>query len=170
MSYIIFGFHHIFCEYQLENCTTEFEQIRKSRNWGTVHQFPPDGTKTLNATWPQLTQPTQNPNAIAEDSNEDNWGTENEPSWDVSSYDVKSKVTNYLPRKRDVESPRVVEKSDALMLVGPDARHDDKILLSALKSVHRCHLDFCVQLRVETAAKLREINEWRWRSDNRACV
>ena len=59
-----------------------------------------------------------------------------------------------LPRESDVETPGIVEESDALMLVSSDAGHDDEVLLAPLEGVHRRHFDLRVQLRVQTPAEL----------------
>ena len=42
--------------------------------------------------------------------------------------------------ERHVESARVVEEADALMLVGTHARQDDEVLLPALEGVHAGYL------------------------------
>ena len=41
----------------------------------------------------------------------------------------------------DVEAPGVREEADALLLVGAHARHDDDVLLTALKRIHAADLN-----------------------------
>lgn len=54
----------------------------------------------------------------------------------------------------DVEPTRVVEESDALVLVASDARDDDVVLLATLERVDARDLDLLVELLLERAVEL----------------
>lgn len=44
--------------------------------------------------------------------------------------------------QRNIETSGIVQETDALVLVGPHTRQDDKVLLSALKSIHAGNFHF----------------------------
>ena len=50
------------------------------------------------------------------------------------------------PRKSNVQPPGVVQETDSLMLVAPNAAQDDVVFLSSLKRVDACHFDVLVQV------------------------
>ena len=58
------------------------------------------------------------------------------------------------PGEGDVEAARVVEESDALMLVAPHTGDDDVILLPSLERVDAGHFDLLVELLLERAVEL----------------
>lgn len=58
------------------------------------------------------------------------------------------------PSKGDVETPRIVEESNSLVLVAPDARDDDVVLLATLECVDAGDLDLLVKLLLERAVEL----------------
>mmetsp|Transcript_17786 Transcript_17786/g.49791 ORF Transcript_17786/g.49791 Transcript_17786/m.49791 type:complete len:242 (+) Transcript_17786:915-1640(+) len=61
--------------------------------------------------------------------------------------------------QRNVEAPRVVEKPDALVLVGADARQDDVVLLATLEGVHAGDLNVLVQLLAEAAVAQHHVDD-----------
>lgn len=44
--------------------------------------------------------------------------------------------------QRNIETSGIVQETDALVLVGPHTRQDDKVLLSALKGIHAGNFHF----------------------------
>lgn len=53
----------------------------------------------------------------------------------------------------DVEASRIVQESDALVVVGSYARQHDDVLLSSLKRVDGCNFDFVVRRRTERTGR-----------------
>ena len=50
------------------------------------------------------------------------------------------------PGQRNVQTTRIVEKADALVLVGTHARQYDEVLLATLERIDAGHLDFLYAL------------------------
>lgn len=46
------------------------------------------------------------------------------------------------PSERDVETSGIIEKADALVLIGSHTGQDDKVLLSALEGIHTGYFYF----------------------------
>lgn len=46
------------------------------------------------------------------------------------------------PSERHVETSGIIEKADALVLIGSHTGQDDKVLLSALKGIHAGYFNF----------------------------
>ena len=65
------------------------------------------------------------------------------------------------PRERNVQPPRVVEETDALVLVAPDAAEDDVVFLTALERVDACDLDLLVEVFLERAVVLHVVDDVR---------
>lgn len=54
----------------------------------------------------------------------------------------------------DVESTRIVQETDSLVVVASDTAEDDVVLLSSLERIDAGHLDVLVKLLLERAVKL----------------
>ena len=51
----------------------------------------------------------------------------------------------------DVQSTRIGQETDALMLVGSHAGEDNEVLFSSLESVDRCDFNLAIEVFLETA-------------------
>ncbi len=69
--------------------------------------------------------------------------------------------TESRPSHGNVQPPRVVQEPNALVLVGPDARENDEVLLPPLEGVHAGHLDLLVHLHVQRALVLHVVDDVR---------
>jgi len=83
---------------------------------------------------------------------------------------TKNDNTILRASESDIQSTRVVQETDALMLVTPDTAKDDIILFSALECVYTGHFDLFVEVLLEGAVELHIIDDIRalsfvWRDD-----
>mmetsp|Transcript_81322 Transcript_81322/g.136075 ORF Transcript_81322/g.136075 Transcript_81322/m.136075 type:complete len:496 (-) Transcript_81322:2259-3746(-) len=65
------------------------------------------------------------------------------------------------PCKCHIQPPRIIEKPNALMIIGPDKGKNDELLLTALERIHRRHFNLLVQLRAEGPVALHVIDNIR---------
>ena len=61
----------------------------------------------------------------------------------------------------DVQSSRVVQETDPLVLVAPNTAKDDVVLFSALECVHAGNFDLLIQVLLERAIKLHVVDDVR---------
>ena len=67
----------------------------------------------------------------------------------------------FLARVMATLSRLIVEETDARLVVGSNAREDDKILLATLERIHGRHLDLGVQLLTKHARARHVLNDVR---------
>ncbi|KAJ7264918.1 hypothetical protein B0H12DRAFT_215232 [Mycena haematopus] len=65
------------------------------------------------------------------------------------------------PRERDIQTTRVVQESDPLMLIAPHAAENNVILLSSLEGIHACDLNLLVQVLLERPIELHVVDDIR---------
>lgn len=63
--------------------------------------------------------------------------------------------------QRNVETSRVVQEPDALVLVAPDTGQNDVVLLSALESINAGNFDLLVEILSQGAVELHEVCDVR---------
>jgi hypothetical protein len=64
-------------------------------------------------------------------------------------------------RESDVQPPRVIQKSDSLVFIAPDAAEDNVVFLATLKSIHGCHLYFLVKVLLQRTVVLHIVDDVR---------
>ena len=64
-------------------------------------------------------------------------------------------------RQRNVQPARIVQESNALVLVAPNAAQDDVVLLSALEGVDAGNFDLFVKVLLERAVELHIVDDVR---------
>ena len=65
------------------------------------------------------------------------------------------------PRERNVQPPRVVEETNSLVLVAPDAAEDDVVLLPPLERVDAGNLDLLLQVLFQGPVELHVVHDVR---------
>ena len=61
----------------------------------------------------------------------------------------------------NIQTPRIVQESNALMLIASHAAEDDIVLLTTLKGIHACDFDFFVKIFLESAVELHVVEDIR---------
>lgn len=61
----------------------------------------------------------------------------------------------------DIQTPRIVQEADSLMLVGTHAGQDDVVLLASLEGVNRCNLNLLIELRAKGSIPLHVVDQVR---------
>ena len=61
----------------------------------------------------------------------------------------------------NIQTPRIVQESNALMLIASHAAEDDIVLLTTLKGIHACDFDFFVKIFLESAVELHVVDDIR---------
>ena len=65
----------------------------------------------------------------------------------------------FRTRESDVQPPRVIQKSDSLVFIAPDAAEDNVVFLATLKSIHRCHLYLLVKVLLQLTVVLHVVDD-----------
>jgi hypothetical protein len=67
----------------------------------------------------------------------------------------------FRTRESDVQPPRVIQKSNSLVFIAPDAAEDNVVFLATLKCVHGCHLYFLVKVLLQRTIVLHIVDNVR---------
>lgn len=64
-------------------------------------------------------------------------------------------------RESDVQTPRIVQEADTLMLIAPDAAKDDVVLLSTLERIHASNFNLLVEVLLQGSVELHVVHDVR---------
>jgi hypothetical protein len=67
----------------------------------------------------------------------------------------------FCTRESDVQPPRVIQKSNSLVFIAPDAAEDNVVFFATLKSIHGCHLYILVKVLLQRTVVLHIVDDVR---------